>query len=251
MTEFGGCFRFVQLSVVTQILADLACTGRLHITQDDWTGDLVLRGGQIVAASLEAERGRSALESIAIGMTQADFSFVDEPVSVDDEPLIDEAERMAYMNALKDERQYLEKSIPTLSCIPKLVDRPLETMGGEAQITLGRATLKLIPVIASGQTLEAVARERGLASTLRDVAALLNGGLVRLELQEVSPVPDTPAIQGADYEQPADPASADLTHRPELLIPAPVKPQPANARALATTLRLAVVRLFLTDEPIG
>lgn len=84
--------------------------------------------------------------------------------------------------ALSDESVRLANLIPTLSWIPRFSDG-----GNEAQVTIKRATLNIIPLIATGQTLEAIARDRGLARTLRDVAALVDAGIIWLE--EVSPLP--------------------------------------------------------------
>lgn len=75
--------------------------------------------------------------------------------------------------ALSDESVRLANLIPTLSSIPRFSDG-----GNEAQVTIKRATLNIIPLIATGQTLEAIARDRGLARTLRDVAALVDAGII-------------------------------------------------------------------------
>jgi hypothetical protein len=258
MTQFGGSLRFVQISAVAELLAGLGATGRLYLKQGDWTGDLVLREGLIIGASLGTERGRAAFESIVLGLTCAEFSFVDEPVGADGKPLVDEAERSAYMNALKDDRERFEQLIPTLSSVPRLVNRPVEGLG-EGQVTIGRATLTLIPVLVSGQTLEGLAHERGLGRTLRDVAALVQGGLVRLE--EGPPVPAAPAIAEPQQELESARERVEPARRPEPLTPAPLRPPrldsaaqwwvpetPATTGPLAS-LRAAVVNFFLIDEP--
>ena len=55
MTELGTSLRFVELSAVAELLASLASTGRLRVVSGEWRGEIVLRRGQIVAASLGAQ----------------------------------------------------------------------------------------------------------------------------------------------------------------------------------------------------
>src|SRR5262249_15284223 len=124
MTQFGGSLRFVQLPAVAQLLAELRCTGRLRMRRDDWTGEIVLREGQIVGASLGAERGRAALEAIALALPDGDFDFVDGPVNEDGLTLVAEPERAAYLDRLNAERQRLSAAIPSLSMIPILAIGP-------------------------------------------------------------------------------------------------------------------------------
>jgi hypothetical protein len=117
---------------------------------------------------------------------------------------------------------------------------------GDGQVMIGRATLNLIPLIGSGQTLEGLARQRGLARTLRDVAALVHGGLVRLEPKAESPAPVAPArpLRAAPViEEPAPIRPQPIDAAPET-----VEPEPAAAARPLGALRAAVVRFFLTEE---
>src|SRR6266851_2233530 len=194
MTQFGGSFRFVQLPAVTQLLADLRSTGRLCVAHQEWTGEIVVREGQIVGARLGAEHGRAALEAIAAALPDAEFSFTDEPVSETSEVLIPPAERAAYMERLGAEHQRLAKLIASLGLVPRLVSES-DGKCADTQVTIGAAALQLIPALVFGHTLERIARERGLVRTLRDVASLMAGGLVTLEPQptvDQTRIGDTP-----------------------------------------------------------
>src|SRR5216684_5235681 len=121
MTQFGGSFRFVQVPAVAQLLADLRSTGRLCVAHQEWTGEIVVREGQIVGARLGAEHGRAALEAIAVALPDAEFSFTDEPVAETSEALVSAAERAAYLDRLGAEHQRLVKLIPSLGLVPRLV----------------------------------------------------------------------------------------------------------------------------------
>src|SRR5438105_3642122 len=223
MTQFGGSLRFVQLPAVTQLLAELGSSGRLRVAHDGWTGELLLRDGHIVAASLGNERGRAALESIAMALSSGDFSFIDEVVSPDEPVLLKAADRAAYLDRLMAERQKVLARIPSLSVVPRLADTPAEH-GVDTQITIGASALQLIPALVHGHTLEHVARERGLARTLRDLVILIDGGLVRLDPAPV-PVPPPAVAKPAPVAPPPAPAPA----------PALAKPAPPRRPGLAAT----------------
>src|ERR1700730_6100227 len=127
MTQLGGSLRFVQLPAVTQLLAELRSTGRLQVTHAEWAGEIVLREGQIMDARLGAERGRVALEAIALAIPDGEFSFVDEPVADKAEPLVTADDRPAYLGRLSAEQQRLARLIPSLNLIPRLVEAPQGT----------------------------------------------------------------------------------------------------------------------------
>jgi Domain of unknown function (DUF4388) len=196
MTKLGGSLRLVRLPILVQLLADIEATGQLRIARDGWTGEVDFRGGQIVGARLGAEHGRPALESIALGLMDADFSFVETSISSDVESLVALEHRAAYMAGLSAEAQRLLQLIPSLSVTPRLSDAPFGD-ATDAQVTVPTAALQLIPAIALGQRLEQIARQRGVARTLRDLVALVNGGLVSLEPAPTPPVavPPRPAAR--------------------------------------------------------
>src|SRR5207302_1014671 len=97
MTQFGASLRFVDLAAVIELLASLASTGRLRVSYGAWTGEIVLRRGQIVAAHLGDEIGRAALESIAVGILDGDLSFVDAAVAEDIEVLLNPDHRAEHL----------------------------------------------------------------------------------------------------------------------------------------------------------
>src|SRR5713101_760984 len=122
MTQFGGSFRFVQLPAIAQLLAELGSTGRVCVSQAEWTGEIVVRYGQFVGARLGAEHGRAALEGIAVALPDAEFRFTDEPVAEASDALVTAAERTAYLDRLGGEHQRLVKLIPSLWLVPRLID---------------------------------------------------------------------------------------------------------------------------------
>jgi len=179
MDQLKGSLRFIPLPAVTQFISGLGSTGRLKITQGAWSGEIALRTGQIVGAQLGAEHGRAALEGMVLALTEAEFAFLDGVVE-STEPLLSRDELAGYMAGLIAERERLQLAPGALTSLPCLVDHGQN--GGEAsQVTIQTAALQLIPSLVYGHTLEQIALRRGLARTMRELAMLRAGGLVRLE----------------------------------------------------------------------
>jgi prepilin-type processing-associated H-X9-DG protein len=180
MDQLTGSLRFIPLTAVTQFVIGLGSTGRLKISQAGWSGEIWLHDGEIVGAQLGAERGRPALEGMVLGLTEANFAFVDG--SVDGvEPLFSREQLGGYLAGLVAERERLELSRAALSSVPRLIDHADQDAAEAAHVTIQAAALQLVPSLVHGRTLEQIAQQRGLARTLREVAMLRAGGLVRLE----------------------------------------------------------------------
>src|ERR671933_1860769 len=88
MDQLKGSLRFIALPALAQFLVGLGSTGRLHLTQGSWAGEIAFRNGQLVAARLGSEQGRTALDGMVLGLQDAEFVFVDEPVEHAGEPLL-------------------------------------------------------------------------------------------------------------------------------------------------------------------
>ena len=172
MTRFGASLRFAELSAVVQLLGELASTGRLRLIAGDWTGEVVVRRGVIVGASLADEHAFAALDGIAIGFVDGDLTFADGPVAEDATPLVDD--QSAYLKRLSAERQRIHTVVGSLQLVPRLVE------SAESQVTVNAAALHVVPQLIFGHTLEDIARRRGLARTLREIAVLVRAGAVSL-----------------------------------------------------------------------
>jgi hypothetical protein len=251
MDQLKGSLRFIPLPAVTQFIAGLGSTGRLQLSQGAWSGEIALDNGQVVGAQLGAERGRPALDGLVLALTEAEFAFVDGLAEPAAEPLLSRDELAGYMAGLVAERERLQPLAGMLNSVPCLVDQPASAGSDGGQVTIQAAALQLIPALVYGHTLEQIAQRRGLARTLREIAMLRSGGLVRLEAappQMQAPMPQAAqpgaagrppaATQSASAGQP-NPASADqdATRRPapprtmtplRPLRPLPTEPRPAT-----------------------
>lgn len=189
MTQFGASFQFVELPAVAEFLASVGATGRLRMSWGAWVGEIVLRRGQMVATSMGDERGLRALESMAVGFLDGEFSFVHGPVAEHEPPLI-LAPQLAqeYLRRLNAERRAIREVIDSLSAVPRLVFEAGEIDSGE--VTINPAALQRIPLLVNGDSVGEIARRRGLTRTLRDVVMLVRAGVVRLEAEREESAPE-------------------------------------------------------------
>jgi hypothetical protein len=180
MDTLKGSLRFIPLPAVTQFIAGLGSTGHLKLVQGAWLGDISLRDGHVVAVQLGTEYGRAAMDGLMLALSEADFVFVDEPVETTDDALFSREELEAYLAGLSAERERLQLPENALDSVPYLIDQP-EDDSTAGQVTIHVSALQVVPFLPHGHTLEQIARQRGLARTLREIAVLYNAGLVRLE----------------------------------------------------------------------
>jgi hypothetical protein len=208
MDQLKGSLRFVSLPAVTQFIVGLGTTGRLKLTQGAWSAELTLRDGQIIGAQLGTERGRAALEGMVLLLSEAEFVFLDGVVDGDAEPIIGRDELGGFLAALVAERERLLVTPNALSGVPRLIDNGPEA----SQVTIQAGALQLLPMLVYGHTLEQIALRRGVARTLREIALLREGGLVRVEPGRVTeaPTPATPAARAvAAVSRPLRPVSTE------------------------------------------
>lgn len=241
MDQLKGSLRFIPLSSVTQFIAGLGSTGHLKVAQGNWSGHIALHVGQIVAAELGNEHGRAALEGMLLALTDAEFAFVEAPVEPSEAALVRREELGDFMAGLIAERARLNLPAESaLGSVPCLIDQEAQADGEPGQITIPSAALQLIPALVQGQTLEQIALRRGLARTLRDIAVLRSGGLVRLQ---ASPAQQAPAprpiaavrpLRSVPLSQPpAAPRRAALLQRPSAAATAPAPIELPRPRLLS------------------
>ena len=180
---------------------------------------------------------------MAIGFLDGELTFADEAMAEDDEPLLDPAERTRVLKRLSRERQQVVSLIPSLQLVPRLVDttdsRP--TDGIVTLVAVGAAALEIIPSLAFGRTLEEIARERGLARTVRDIATLVAGSAVKLEEPAASERWPRTARSTAGRAAPARPAPDTATvigsppatgNPPGRLMPTALRPRSKSSSAI-------------------
>jgi hypothetical protein len=190
-------------------LSELGQSGLLRIRHRRLSGEVHLRAGQVVGAVLGAEEGVAALEGIALVLPDGEFRFQEdaEPEWDGGDILLDDLP--AYLNALAHERAYLTRMIPSLQLVPRLATYPLD--GAQpGPVLVDRDTLRLMPAIGRGLSVEAMALHFGLVDTARALARLLEWDVAELE-PGPSPIVDLRPAQAPVAELRLDaPRAAEL-----------------------------------------
>ena len=78
MTELSGHVQDFGLVALVRFLAESGGSGCLRISQQSWTGEVVFDQGR-VAASIGEDRGKAALELIALALSDGNFAYTDGP----------------------------------------------------------------------------------------------------------------------------------------------------------------------------
>jgi hypothetical protein len=175
--RFATTLRFSRLSATVDLLAGAGGTGRLGLTHGVWRGEVLLQDGEIFDATLGAESGLAALDGLGLGFLDGRLTFAASEHRQSASPLLGGADQRAYLEQLDAERSKLRAIVPSLALVPRVAD----TSGSNARPALGAAALELLAHLGRGEAVEQIAIQRGLARTLRDLASVVEAGLVVLE----------------------------------------------------------------------
>ncbi|MGH2354511.1 MAG: DUF4388 domain-containing protein [Chloroflexota bacterium] len=218
MTQLQGTLAGIGLPALVRFLARLPASGRLHVSNGRWTGDLWLNEGQPVAAAFGAERGLAALDALALTLPDGRFVFSAAPPPARSDINVPPEEVLTRLDELASRQGEVA---PLLAA--RWVVVPLdETAPEEPPLTLDRASLQALLAVSRGErTVEELARHLGLVETVQALARLRDLGLVQAEdltLGQPAPAP-TAAIH-------MPPSTATAEGRPAPASPARFVPSP-------------------------
>ena len=204
VTALNGILREITFVDLLRVLSGLQVTGRLRLWQDCREAEIVFVAGRLAAAAAGPERGRAALEFIALALPSASFSFGADSVAAEPTAAIDhDGQLEADLAELSRLRAALAGGDSLLACVPRTV----ETRGPAWEtgaVSLGHSAVALLLRIDGRRTVEDLASGVGLAQTARDLAHLQASDLVTLR----------PQAAGA----PADPVAAARCASPGELV---------------------------------
>jgi uncharacterized protein DUF4388 len=179
VTELSGTLEGIGLAPLVSFLAGLGKTGRLAIDDGPMGGEVLLEAGQVVGAAFDAERGLPALDAIGLALGKGRFQFTEQDGLLTEHNLtLTSQELRQHLDQLDREQAMLAAAIPSLSAVPRVV---VDEADGQDEIGLDRDTLRLLLVIDGNRSVAALARERGLLRTLKQLARLVQLHLVRVE----------------------------------------------------------------------
>lgn len=195
-----GSLKHLHLADVIQLISVSGKTGKFHLKRDHHLGEIFLKDGSIVHATLDDISGEEAVYELAI-WKDGEFHF--EPDIEPGVKTISKSNTNLLMEAARrqDEWRVLEKKIPSLDLIPEFV----VDQGEERQIQLNTSEWVILSKINGKQDVRTIAKTCNLS--IFDVSKLLYGlvthGLITLK----QPPPPAPAAEAAAPAAPAAPAA--------------------------------------------
>jgi hypothetical protein len=199
---FQGSLAELHLPDIIQLVSVSGKTGVFHLTEAEHRGEIYLKEGQIVHATLGDLSGEEAVYALAI-WRKGEFRFD----ASDDTPpkTIEKSNTSLLMEAARrlDEWRVLSKKIPSVDLVPEFVI--LENR--EGQINLNTMEWLLLSKIDGERSVRGISKAAGLS--VFDAAKLLYGlvatGLIRLK--DPTARPATTESAGRSSAGPAAPAA--------------------------------------------
>jgi hypothetical protein len=188
MAELSGSLTSFNLGSILRLLAELTKSGRLHVSDERWIGELFLKHGQVVSASFglarglggppsDTLRGLAALDAIVLVMPDAAFFVAEGEPPPQRTIALSVSDLRARVAAMDKERITRGLTEVPLAAVPRRVDaRDQPSM--EEQLVIDRSALGLLLDIDGQRTVLELVGERDLLRTLTDLTWLADHSLV-------------------------------------------------------------------------
>jgi len=199
-----GSLKHLQLADVIQLISVSGKTGMFHLKKEDRIGEIYLKDGNIVHATLEEIKGEEAVYELAI-WNDGEFNF--EPDIEASVKTISKSNTNLLMEAARrlDEWRVLSRKIPSMDMIPEFVVDQGQERG---QIQLNTSEWLILSKIDGHHDIRTIAKTCNLA--VFDVSKVLYGlithGLVAVKAPPEGVVPA--AVVSASPASPSQPAAS-------------------------------------------
>lgn len=207
-----GSLKHLHLADVIQLISVSGKTGKFHLKRDQHLGEIFLKDGNIVHATLDDISGEEAVYELAI-WKDGEFHF--EPDIEPGVKTISKSNTNLLMEAARrqDEWRVLEKKIPSLDLVPEFVT----DQGEERQIQLNTSEWVILSKINGKQDVRTIAKTCNLS--IFDVSKLLYGLVTHglITLKPPPPPAEAPAPAPAPAAATASPPTAQTAERDRLL----------------------------------
>ena len=173
---------------MVQLLASTSKTGDLLIARGGWVGQLSVENGRLIAAQVDDETGRAALELIATGMREGEFEFSEgPPTSLSRGELGPDA--LAYLTRLADGPPATWiRQVPAPTAVPRIL---ISDSSDEGEIALPRAAFYVLLDVDGRRMVRDIATRHGLLRTVSALGLLCERGFVEFDGREPGP-PSSP-----------------------------------------------------------
>jgi len=231
VTHLNGSLDGIGLQRLLSFLEELRATGQLSLQEGLWTGVVSLAEGQVVAASFGEEEGLAALDAIFLALPRSRFAIAETHEASEVKLVAQPGEVHERLRQLALEAERLWAAVPSLAHVPWVREISADrSRGGDEVIGLSRSALGLLVAINGSSSVAELARQRGLLSTLRGLAELVQAGLVELAAPPAEvPIPSAEG-EAADAASQAESnwASAHRRHTTAQPLNTPEPAPPSN-----------------------
>lgn len=183
MSTLRGSIDRASFSALRRLLADLKKTGWLYVRAGAWTSCMYLDNGEVLAGTLN-DANQTLLGSDRGESQQLQFEFVDSEATDGLLPIESTIDANAQLRTISDDAAKLNLLSRTLVTLPLLRTVPhhadMDSCGADP-IQVTRSTLGVLGAIDGRQTIAELADTLGMSRTLRELARLLELGLIRVE----------------------------------------------------------------------
>jgi hypothetical protein len=173
--ELSGDLTGIGLRPLINFLSVLKKSGRLVVRDDRWTATIGMLDGQLVGANFADEQGLAALDAIFFALQHGTFEFTT-TAHCEHNVLLQARPLAEHLDSLDAELQQLADVVTSLSSVPGHSESI-----PDGDITLTRSSLALLLALDGRRTVSDHARQRGLLATLRELAELIQLGVVSLQ----------------------------------------------------------------------
>src|SRR5215471_824098 len=160
MTELSGTLAGVGLPAIVRFLQGLKKTGRLCLSQDDWSGEVDFVAGAVTNATLGSRTGLTALDGMLDLFPEASFTFESLPPEAGTPaPTIgmSQADLGAHLDQRAERAAHGSSRLQRPEAVPTQTDGD---GGGEEPLPLDRGTLQTLLTVDGQRSVREIVATR-------------------------------------------------------------------------------------------
>ena len=185
MGEFYGSLQDIGVPEILSFLKGLSKTGSLRLSQGRWAGEVGLNGGRVIGASFNSEQGVAALQAMMLGLPAGSFTFTDGQLSTDQNIDVEHDEVEKRLTLFDVERAALAPVVPSLAAVPRVA----KALGTTGEVVLDAAAIETLLAVNGERTIADISGAHGLVQTARELAKLVESGLITIDVPEAEQGP--------------------------------------------------------------
>jgi hypothetical protein len=207
VSKFYGSLEGIDLLQSTRLLSQLHATGCLRVSQDAWVGEIVFEGGRVIAASMGAQSGVTALTMVLLAMDGGQLAFCDESLPAQRNIDMGANELRAYLQMVGSLRRSQPQSGRSSEGAALADESPSR---GESTVSLVLDPDRVADLLGTNNQLgqPSSSDNRDLVQMREAIVALLEHGLIRADAAKLDSA--VPAQDKSPVANPSSPAASPV-----------------------------------------